>query len=511
MRRTTQLLHSLFLALLVAVGAEIAWGTAAAMIYEAIPRRQIDLPTENAPVRTARGILLRNLFIQVQSDGTVVLYGGSYGAAVEHRLHSGAAAEHRLHGLDLKPITATRKERWIGAANLLGPLRPGERFVRPAWRERLIVIPEKKTYREAWYFVHDGRLDGSGYFVGYELRSKLALGYVGKNGYSTDVPPREECFEVDGRWLRHGHGMLRWREAGNSTLPGGDSHRQPSSVLPESVLFLASGGRIWKIDLARRAAGPITEDEGIVSFDVVRAPGAGELEAGEAMPEAVRLVARTPTKVMLLNLGGKREMTWPVPAELREADTPWNLISWYVLDDGRAIALSYQRQGDGPYWLQTQLARIDREGTITRKESFENYAVHEAGPGWSYAAFLLGPWMVLFLASEYWDPSSSIIDLPYLLAENWPALAVVFAGSAVLAWLAYRRQARFALPGAGVWAAFVFLFGLPGWLAYRWHRRWPVLETCGECRRPAPRDRESCASCGQAFAPPPLVGTEVFA
>jgi hypothetical protein len=97
------------------------------------------------------------------------------------------------------------------------------------------------------------------------------------------------------------------------------------------------------------------------------------------------------------------------------------------------------------------------------------------------------------------------------LADGWAALLAVYLFSTVLAVLAYRRQKRYALPGAGAWATFVFLFGVPGWLAYRWHRHWPVLEACGECHRPAPRDRESCAACGRVFAPPPLTGTEVFA
>ncbi|HXT58604.1 MAG TPA: hypothetical protein VN699_08210 [Pirellulales bacterium] len=341
MRRTTQLLHALFLALLVAVGVEIAWSIAATMIYEGIPRQQIDLPTENDPIRTARGILIRYLGqIMVQSDGTVLVGDASYRTA----------AHRRFHTLDLQPITPRGKERWLVSAELLGPLQPGDHFVRPGWWERLISVPERNPGREAWYFVHDGRQDGRGYFAGYELRSKLALGFIGKDGYSTDVPPREECFEVDGRRLGRMHEMLTWREQKSlSTLPSGDLPRKASPFLPEAVHFFASGGRIWKIDMARRAVAPITEDEGIVSFDFAGAPDAGQLGSGEAIPEAARLVARTPTKVILLNLDGQREMTWPLPAELRERDILGDAIGWYVLDDGCAIVQRLQRQGNGPY------------------------------------------------------------------------------------------------------------------------------------------------------------------
>jgi hypothetical protein len=67
------------------------------------------------------------------------------------------------------------------------------------------------------------------------------------------------------------------------------------------------------------------------------------------------------------------------------------------------------------------------------------------------------------------------------------------------------------LPHATGWAAFVFLFGVPGWIAYRVHRTWPVFEECPACRQAAPRDRTECTECGADFPPPVLKGIEVFA
>jgi hypothetical protein len=89
-------------------------------------------------------------------------------------------------------------------------------------------------------------------------------------------------------------------------------------------------------------------------------------------------------------------------------------------------------------------------------------------------------------------------------------LAVLAVG-ALCAVLAYRRQRRYALPNPGAWAAFAFLLGIPGWIAYRLHRAWPVLEECPACHQPSPRDREECIDCGAEFPPPPLKGIEVFA
>ena len=43
---------------------------------------------------------------------------------------------------------------------------------------------------------------------------------------------------------------------------------------------------------------------------------------------------------------------------------------------------------------------------------------------------------------------------------------------------------------------------MPGWIGYRFGRRWPVIEPCPACGRPVPRDREVCAACHREFPLP---------
>ena len=97
------------------------------------------------------------------------------------------------------------------------------------------------------------------------------------------------------------------------------------------------------------------------------------------------------------------------------------------------------------------------------------------------------------------------------LAVWWPALLVVSLLSAALAWYCCRRHRRYYQPASGVWFVFVLLTGVPGLVAYLFHRRWPVLEKCPACGQDVPRDREACASCGAAFPAPEPKGCEVFA
>jgi hypothetical protein len=101
--------------------------------------------------------------------------------------------------------------------------------------------------------------------------------------------------------------------------------------------------------------------------------------------------------------------------------------------------------------------------------------------------------------------------LAQTLVIVWPCLLALAAIGAVCATAAWRRHRRFGLPHAAGWAVFAFVFGVPGWIAYRLHRTWPVLEECPACRQSAPRDRTACTECGADFPPPALKGIEVFA
>jgi hypothetical protein len=79
--------------------------------------------------------------------------------------------------------------------------------------------------------------------------------------------------------------------------------------------------------------------------------------------------------------------------------------------------------------------------------------------------------------------------------------------------LCYRRQVRYGMSGSEclIWPLFVLLFGLPGWIGYRFGRSWPELEACPACKTVVPQDREACASCANEFTRPAFKGTEVVA
>ena len=41
-----------------------------------------------------------------------------------------------------------------------------------------------------WFFIHDEKPDGAGYFVAYERKSNRRIGFIGMSGFRTDPVPR---------------------------------------------------------------------------------------------------------------------------------------------------------------------------------------------------------------------------------------------------------------------------------------------------------------------------------
>ena len=488
MFRRTTIVSPLILALFVTAGLQSVWGIVLGIGYKTVSRALEDYPGQ----------------LRVDPRGRIVL---------EYQLQD--KLEYRT--TDGRPVDVPEFPYWLGGAPLAAPLsdRHGERQL--PWSERLtwVYVPTRPS--ASWYLVHSATSDGAGYFVGYNDLSNATIGYIGRSGFRAVEPPAGEWFAMAGPAGRHS-ALRAWYATAVQQASGDPA--TTDAIGGQGIVYLISDGSVWRIDLMGRKAEMLFESPDAAS--VIKSPRVAELPPEEA-PEDWQggpyyafsdagLLVRTPTEVIGIDLDGRRRTSWPIPAKLRGTD-----CTWYELADGGALAMALRWDGD-LYWGEFHW--IDSAGNVTREEAVY-YTPHPPAsqPYWMYAA-LTPQVLVASLINLVVLPDSSVNNgsqpdfhtaFAQALADGWVALLAVYVLSALLAGLAYRRQTRFALPEAGAWAVFVFLFGAPGWLAYRWHRRWPVLEACSECHRPAPRDRESCAACGSVFAPPPLTGTEIFA
>jgi hypothetical protein len=400
---------------------------------------------------------------------------------------------------------------------LVGPMDlESVRFPMSA-EDRIQAFSDHLASPTFWYFIHDGKLDGKGYFVGYDAKSKSCVGYLGRQGACSDVPSAENWFSMDGRkmsanrmWIRPGF-FPGFRKDYGLYIYGSD----PFYLGGFKKIAMISGDELLQIDFQNRSINTLMKTSGMVSMMYIEAASPAQDKPKSDKRRKHFLAVRTSDSVILLDTEGKRIRTFVIPEDLRGT-----LFTLYDVGDEKAIILRDRHYPN--LKLGKQFTWIDASGKVLRQEEItllgRDLRPFSKADGWKLAFAVPAPVAMFF---EMVAGPISYIELkvetnytiPFVrvLLDIWPQLLVICILGAVLAWLCYRRQRRMALPWTWIWVGFVFLCGAPGFLAYRFHRRWPVLEKCHVCDHTVPQDRENCSSCGSEFPVPAPKGIEVFA
>ena len=410
--------------------------------------------------------------------------------------------------LDGRPLTVPDDEPTPPVVSLEGPAGR-VRFGEGGWGERVVPFVENGALRPNWYFIHDGRSAGSGYFDGYDHLGKRPIGYIGRSGFRSDPPPTGEQFLVDSRVLPD---LKKYSDA------IGRAHDAPNWLRPRTagysadVVHLLSAGHLYAVDVMQRTVRDAWPDGDLISLGV-----AHEYSRASARSTDIKrswLVLRTRERIVVHGAEPGDERTFVLPAQLRGVYLPL-----YLAADGTAIA-DVSRWGGS----NVSIVRFDTTGKVVDRATVElekhgSDLIHPAADRYVFSALspgiLPGGTIAFFSFMEQARIAGSESGLAPTLRraffDTWPHSLVQIVLSAVLAWLCWRRQRLYTQRGTWAWMTLVFLFGLPGWLGYLWHRRWPVLAACPACGREAPRDREACAGCHAEFPLPSLTGAELFA
>jgi hypothetical protein len=240
-------------------------------------------------------------------------------------------------------------------------------------------------------------------------------------------------------------------------------------------------------------------------------------EAGAEQPDHGILLVRTTHKIYKIGREHVLLRTFVIPSELE--DRP---ASWYELENGQAIAEFYQRwiDDDNKNIGPKAVYRISADGTIAERAELplqsgmlKWHKQHSATlfrwalplPGFLP---LIEPFMVMFIDQEpnYTSAAQSMVR------NSWLSLTGIMVLSSLLAVATWHRSRAFVLstPEQVMWVLFVFLFGLPGYIGYLLHRRWPLRQECPHCRVRVPWNRSACAACRRQFPAPASKGIEVF-
>ena len=140
---------------------------------------------------------------------------------------------------------------------LAGPISSSERLQVMMWQERIMQLANSDGI--TWFFVHNGELQGRGYFVGYDNKSRLEVGYLGRNGFNRDEPPIDEQFPVNGRRASYRRAFCypNTQDEQNGVL-------NPAKTTAYFFYLLADDG-LMRINLSDRTAKFMLKDATIIS------------------------------------------------------------------------------------------------------------------------------------------------------------------------------------------------------------------------------------------------------
>jgi hypothetical protein len=461
-------LQCLLLAAILAMGAGLAWGVVGGILVATVE-------TVFRPTR----VFWENEGLVILRDGTPIIQSNRYYGVTSNEFHTLDGKEFKRDG---QPMLHAES-----ACRLSGPLSSRHRFPRMSWSQRVKSID--LSNETIWYFVHDGWLQGHGYFAGYDKQTRLPVGYIGRAGFRPDEPPENDQFPVDGRRLcaEQAISHLNWSTTSEEWNAEGNI---------ANCLYLATEDGVVLVNLASRSARAVTRDAKFTSISSMNG----------------LLVIRTPDSVRILQPSGKQLSSYPLPPALR-SDVDMELFGLakkrIVLYDSSCWPVPHPPRD--AFWL-------DADGKIARHEKVN---MRDRGqPDWisptaqnlimSMAAVPSPGTLVAGVGFDLWR-EHDFDRLQRVWPEWWPALLATTIISAVLAVVSYRRQRKYAWSWPGMWAAFVLLFGVPAYIGYLVHRHWPARLPCPKCGRLVPRDRPACAACHQDFPAPASKGIEVFA
>jgi hypothetical protein len=440
--------------------------------------------------------------LQLLEDGTPVV-------EVEDRV---ATHSRRYHDLDGHPVPKPDSDHTgrLNAVQLPAALRTE---TDGTWEQRIRSFADGGSPAAFWYFLSDGRPDGTGYFAGYDSQSRSLVGHIGTAGFRDGPLPESERFPFSGPASGRGSRLVCTERCVNPAEhpdPNDAGQAARGSLSTWDVYLVGTDGTVWHIDLHERTVHVALSEPG------VRSAGAslGQHDPVHGTPHY--LAVRTEDSVRVLDERGRELRRYLVPEPLRrldfgfaEASTGDAVMTWASPFD--SLATTDERR---IFWVAPDGTYRDRAVVL---------ACHASMGLFQTLGGLVLPSPVPLAGVTAYGRGTALLEsgrsatpaeaLTRALEEFRPALLLSLAVAAGLAWLCHRRQVRYQVTGPArtVWPLFVLALGLPGWIAFRFGHSWPVLEPCPACHTAVPRDRQECARCAADFPTPELKGTEVFA
>ncbi|MEI8229248.1 MAG: hypothetical protein WCH77_13440 [Planctomycetota bacterium] len=338
-----------------------------------------------------------------------------------------------------------------------------------------------------------------GYFQGFQAENRKLIGYLGRNGFQENRPDPSECLtflELDSFVISppdSGFGVDRF--------PSGQSEPQNWMYALEQNrrVWLATSEGISQVNLGTRTFQLFAPLKDVRNLFFMMDHGYQRLI----------FIARTPQAFHFFDESGK---------QIALAEYPWkegSQVEIFLPDSNEPVLVDKHRgaRGNDPE-TEVTIYRFDGQGKLIKK--FDQRLVrHEISGndtqtkpvvdiGQDAQTIMGGSQRLL----DYWKNFTSKTAIPEWTLYD---LANLLFTLIVIGMMAV-RQSRYSQPWTTtiIWAVFLLLFGVGGWLGYRFSKRWPMLVNCNDCHKKRPVNQWDCPHCGKAFEKPTVLGTEIL-
>lgn len=413
----------------------------------------------------------------------VPLIKAPHEGSIAFRMLNGTAASDALDPPEIQGA-------WL-RAQLQAERRDDASSANAGWAKRVIGFSFDASSSNYWYFVVTSTgSNRRGYFVGFNKRSWMRAGFIGLDGFHSDPLSADREFPL-------AHPVSLYREppivatmlqTDGYTPIKGLSGGQHWIGFARSLVYVNAIDRLLKVDLNEQTVKDAlgTDDVTNLGRVVRQTTSGGWLRTGR---EALLYAARSPDRVTVLDTSDQSYHEFRIPAELRHDD-----FVFYPLHDNTAI-FDVSRGELRPNRDARELTWATLEGSVLRTKAVELEFARNwekwASQEFLQAVIALPAPLVTSALPCILDSSGGSASLLDRYRVSLPAIGLSILIAVVAILLAANLHRKYRVPSSLPWLAFVFLLGLPGYIGYRLHRRWPIRE--------------------QAPPAPVLTGVEIFA
>ncbi len=381
------------------------------------------------------------------------------------------------------PVWSGQQHQWIDAPEPL------------PWLQSLLHFVEGHQYTggRQWYFRWPRHAGGTGYFEGYDLKTKHRIGFIGLNGFSETVPAAVDQFPA-------------WDSSKTATAvlvsQGNGGHFPPNSMTivmnepgesPEHGLWFITPkrDRLFVINLTRRsvvAKRVLTEK--LLGISVQQeSSGNSQLET-HALLWTDRLEIVSPT------LETQREIHFPT-------ERHGKVTTFSELPSGEFEASHIDPSSQpGVIPADQHFVRFNDKGEVTLRRTVtvplakpsEYWSADQNLAPLSLMPIGLAGWLAPYWSGNFYEqgdqglkpfrhPDEPLTWSLRLKILRWfirmhsgsvPFWLTLLSGLPFAALCVWRQRA---LPATRIdriaWPLLLSVFGIVGWVAFRTHRRWP--------------------------------------